>query len=143
MAETLAAMPLRRAFVIHGADGWDEATPVGPFVCFDVSDGRVGRGVRDPAEAGLPRCTAAELAGGDPADNAARLRAALQGADTAAHRDALLAGAALALEVTGSAADFPTAVAAARRAIEDGAARRLLERLDAFASTEKARASGA
>jgi anthranilate phosphoribosyltransferase len=29
MADTLAGMPIERAFVIHGEPGWDEATPVG------------------------------------------------------------------------------------------------------------------
>src|SRR5262249_50004496 len=31
IAEALAGMPLERAFVIHGAAGWDEPTPIGPF----------------------------------------------------------------------------------------------------------------
>src|SRR5208282_3080445 len=31
MAQTLAGMPIERAWVVHGAAGWDEATPIGPF----------------------------------------------------------------------------------------------------------------
>jgi anthranilate phosphoribosyltransferase len=143
MAETLAAMPLRRAFVIHGAEGWDEATPIGPFVCYDVSDGRVGRQVRDPEAAGLARCTVADLKGGDPAANAARLRQALRGEDSIGHEEALILGAALALEVTGKARSFDAGVEQARAAIADGTGARFLERLDAFAAAERARAGGA
>ena len=36
MANTLAGMQIERAWVVHGAAGWDEATPIGPFVAFDV-----------------------------------------------------------------------------------------------------------
>jgi anthranilate phosphoribosyltransferase len=138
MASTLAEMPIRRAFVIHGAAGWDEATPIGPFVCFDGAGGHVERSECDPAAAGLPRCSEAARAGGDPADNAARLARALRGLDTAAHRDALIAGAALALEVTGAAANFAAAVDRARRAIDDGSAGRLLDRIADFAAAEGA-----
>ena len=128
---------------MHGAPGWDEATPIGPFVCYDVSDGRVGRQVRDPEAAGLARCTAAELRGGDPAGNAARLRQALRGEDSKAHEDALIAGAALALEVTGRALSFAAGVELARKALRDGAGARFLERLDAFAASERSRAGKA
>jgi len=131
MAETLAAMPIERAFVIHGAAGWDEATPIGPFLCLDVSPGRVVAATRDPAAFGMARCTPEDLRGGTPASNAARLRAALAGGDTAAHRDALVIGAALALEVTGKAADFATAIAEARAALGP-AGRAFLERLDRY-----------
>ena len=134
MAEALAEMPIERAFVIHGAAGWDEATPIGAFVCYDVRAGRATREVRDPASAGLPACTTEDLAGGDAASNAARLRAALSGADTPAHRDALALGAGLALEVTGAAPSLAAGVERARAAIADGSAGRLLERLDAFAA---------
>jgi len=130
-------MPIKRAFVIHGAAGWDEATPIGPFVCFDVTDRRVERGVRDPADYGIARCGEADLAGGEPADNAARLAQALGGQDTQAHQDALVIGAALALEVTGAAGDFTAALERARAAIGDGAAARLLGRIAAFAETER------
>ncbi len=129
MAETLAGMPIERAFVVHGAEGWDEATPVGPFVCFEAVPGRVTRTVRDPADYGLARCGVEALKGGDAVDNARRLEAALRGEDAPAHRDALVLGAALALEVTGEATDAPAAIERAQAAIEDGAAARLLARL--------------
>ncbi len=40
MANTLAGEPIERAWVVHGAAGWDEATPIGPFVAFDVTPRR-------------------------------------------------------------------------------------------------------
>src|SRR5690606_11369154 len=72
MAETLRGMGVERAFVVHGAGGWDEPTPVGPFVCYDVRPGGVERTVRDPRDYGVAPCGAEELLGGEPAENAAR-----------------------------------------------------------------------
>lgn len=141
MAETIAEMPIERAFVIHGAAGWDEATPIGPFVCFDVTGREVVREVRDPGTFGLSPCSEADLAGGEPDENAERLLKALRGHDTAAHRDALVLGAALALEVTGAQADFAGAIERARQAIDDGSAATLLDRLDAFSAAEKTAAA--
>jgi len=129
MAETLAGMNAKRSFVVHGAPGWDEATPVGPFLCFDVRPGAVRRGVRDPKDAGIARCSADDLLGGEAEVNAARLKAALEGGDTQAHRDALALGAGLALEVAGRAVDLTSGVAMARAAIDDGRAAALLARL--------------
>jgi anthranilate phosphoribosyltransferase len=140
MAETIAEMPIKRAFVIHGAAGWDEATPIGPFVCFDVARGNIERQTRDPADFGISRCSEADLLGGAPAENAARLGDALRGKDTAAHRDALVTGAALALEVTGAEPDFSRGIERARRAIEDGAGARLLDGLAIFSASETAAA---
>jgi anthranilate phosphoribosyltransferase len=136
IADTLAGMPIERAFVVHGEAGWDEATPAGPFVCYDVRPNRVARTVRDPQDYGLTRCTLDELRGGDAATNAARLRDALAGGDTAPHRDALVLGAALALEVTGAEPDPRRAVERARAALASGAGVRLLARIEAFAKEQ-------
>ena len=136
MAETLAAMPIERAFVIHGAAGWDEATPIGPFVCFDVAGGKVERQLRDPEAVGIVRCSEEDLRGGEPEDNAARLEQAMRGGDTAAHRDALAIGAGLALEVTGREPDFAHAIERARTAIGNGDAAALLDRIAEFAAAE-------
>jgi len=137
MADTLAGLAIERAFVVHGDGGWDEATPSGPFVVYDVRPNRVERSVRDPRDLGLERCSLDDLRGGDAASNAARLREALAGRDTAAHRDALVLGAALALEVTGQETDARRAVERARAALTDGAGTELLDRLAAF-SKERA-----
>ena len=135
MAQTLAGMNAERSFVIHGAPAWDEATPVGPFLCFDVRPGVVQRSVRDPADLGIARCGVADLEGGEAAENSARLEAALGGGDTLAHREALALGAALALEVTGAEADAQKAIDRARDTLSSGAGTEFLERMRAFGRT--------
>ena len=131
IARTLAGMPMERAFVVHGAQGWDEPTPVGPFIVFEVRPDRVERYTRTPEDYGLRRCEPARLAGGDAQHNADALRAVLEGRDRGPHRDCLLLGAALALEVAGKAARPREAIELAGTAIDSGAAGRLLEVLTA------------
>jgi len=129
IAQTIAGMPMERTFVIHGAEGWDEPTPIGPFTVFDVHPGRVDVQVRVPADYGLAPCTAAGLAGGDAQYNARALKAVFSGEDRGPHRDCLLLGAALALEVAGEVRHPREAVERAAYAIDSGAARRVLDAL--------------
>lgn len=129
MAEALAGMPIERAFVVHGEPGWDEATPVGEFVLFDVRPGKVTQTTRAPEDYGVARCAAADLAGGDAAYNAAQLTRVFNNDDRGAHRDALLMATSLVLEVQGTAQDARQGVELAAAAIDSGAAAALLERL--------------
>jgi anthranilate phosphoribosyltransferase len=126
MAQTLAGMPIERTFVVHGAEGWDEPTPIGPFTLFDVRPGRVEVETRSAEDYGFGPCTAAHLAGGDAQHNAAALKAVLEGSDHGPHRHCLLLGAALALEVTGEVREPREGVELAADAIDSGAARRVL-----------------
>ena len=138
MASALAGLPgVRRAFVVHGAGGWDEPTPIGPFTLFEVQggSGAVRRSVRTPADYGLATCAPQDLAGGDASANAAALRAVLEGRDRGAHRDALCMGAALALEVAGVVTGPADGVAQSAAAIDDGRAADVLRRLAAFGAT--------
>ena len=129
MANALSGMELQRAFVVHGEPGWDEATPVGEFTLFDVKPGRVNEVVRTPEDYGLARCAPEDLAGGDAAHNARELRRVFSGEDRGAHRDALLMGTSLLLEVQGSARDAKQGVEMAAAAIDDGDAERFLDKL--------------
>jgi anthranilate phosphoribosyltransferase len=129
LADALAGMGLKRAFVVHGALGWDEATPVGPYLLLDVRDGQVQEYTRDPLDVGIARCEASSLRGADAAYNAHRIGQMLQGREIGAHRDAALLGAGLALEVCGVATDLQDGVDRARAALDDGRAARLLKRL--------------
>ena len=131
IAETFQGLPLERAFVVHGAGGWDEPTPIGPFTLFDVRPERIVTSVRTPADYGLSLCSAADLAGGDAPHNAQALAAVLEGAERGAHRDCLLLGAALALEVAGEVSEPRAGIERAAAAIDSGAARRLLAALRA------------
>jgi anthranilate phosphoribosyltransferase len=133
MADALAGLPLTRAFVIHGAAGWDEPSPLGPFLLLDVRPGAVSESRRTPADYGIAICQEEHLQGGDALFNAAALTRVLRGEDQGPHRDALLLGAALALEVTGRAASPLEAIALARAAIDDGRASAQLAKLAAFA----------
>jgi anthranilate phosphoribosyltransferase len=131
MALALSELPIERAFVIHGASGWDEPTPIGPFRLFEVTPHHVVASQRDPLAVGLARCGPDSLRGGDAADNARALAAVFHG-ERGAHRDALVLGAALALEVTSHASDMAGGAAMARTALDDGRAARLLASLSAF-----------
>jgi anthranilate phosphoribosyltransferase len=129
MAEALAGMPIERAFVVHGTPGWDEATPAGEFVLYDVRAGAVAESVRTPEDYGLQRCAPEDLAGGDAEHNANELRRVFSGEDKGAHRDALLMGASLVLEVQGAARDAKQGVEIAAAALDRGDAARVLERM--------------
>ena len=129
MADTLAGMPLERAFVVHGDPGWDEATPAGDFWLYDVRPGVVTESRRSPEDYGLERCRPEDLEGGDAAHNAAELIRVFHGEDKGAHRDALLMGTSLVLEVQGVTQSPEEGVAVAAAAIDDGRAQALLQKL--------------
>lgn len=131
LADTLAGMPIQRCFVVHGEPGWDEATPVGPFTVFDVRPGSVRRQRRDPAHYGTPRCLPSDLEGGDAATNARAIEDVLTGRDTGPHRDALVLGAGLALDLTGRARGLRRGVELAGRTLASGGGSGLLDRLRA------------
>ncbi len=131
MAEALSGLDLERAFVVHGEPGWDEATPCGDFLLYDVTPGNVSELTRTPEDYGLSRCTPEDLAGGDAAHNAAELRRVFGGEDKGAHRDALLMGVSLMLEVQGEVSDAKMGVELAAAAIDDGRAQAFLDKMRA------------
>jgi anthranilate phosphoribosyltransferase len=134
MANSLAGEPIERAWVVHGAAGWDEATPIGPFVAFDVTRGAIRRQEIDPRDLGVPRCTSADLKGGDAAANLAALNAVFDGRDRGAHRAALILQCGLALFIAGRAASIASGIETAGAAIDRGRARQWLQELQRFAA---------
>lgn len=128
MAEALSGMPIERAFVVHGEPGWDEATPAGDFLLYDVTPGSVTEQRRTPEDYGLTRCQPEDLAGGDAEHNARELARVFGGEDQGAHRDALLMGTSLLLEVMGKVDTPKEGVALAASAIDSGAAQEFLDR---------------
>jgi anthranilate phosphoribosyltransferase len=132
LAEVLARLGARRAFVVHGAGGIDELSPSGPNLVGEVVDGRVRERTIDPLELGMPRCDPEELRGAGPAQNAATIRAILDGKDGGGRRDAILLNAAGAIASAGHAEDLRDGLVLARETIASGAAAARLEQLVAF-----------
>jgi anthranilate phosphoribosyltransferase len=139
IAEVLLELGSERAYVVHGAGGIDELSPVGPTIVCEVYDGGVHARTIDPEDLGLERCDVAELRGGTPAENAAAIREVFGGAD-GGRRDAILLNAAGAIAAAGHAADLREGLEVARRTIDSGAAAARLEQLVAFTQAEEATA---
>jgi len=138
IAEVLAQLGARRAFVVHGAGGIDELSPTGPnFVC-EVVDGSVRTRNIDPLEFGLERCDVSELRGGSPADNAAAIRSVFAG-ENGGRRSAILLNAAGAIAAGGHAEDLREGLELAREAVDSGAAAARLDELVAFSQREDSR----
>jgi len=131
LAEVLAQLGARRAFVVHGADGIDELSPTGPNRVAEVVDGAVHERMIDPQELGVPRSGLAELRGGTPSENAQAIRDVFAGA-RGGRRDAILLNAAGAIAAAGRAADLAEGLALAREAVDTGAAAARLDELARF-----------
>jgi anthranilate phosphoribosyltransferase len=140
IADVLAQLGARRAFVVHGAGGIDELSPVGPNLLCEVVDGSVRERELDPeSELGVPHCTVEELRGGSPEDNAQAIRDVFAGGD-GARRSAILLNAAGAIAAGGHAEDLREGLELAREAVDSGAASARLEELIAFSRSEEVRA---
>jgi anthranilate phosphoribosyltransferase len=139
VAQALGQLGLERALVVHGADGMDEITTTTTTYATEMTRGGDGQiAVRDveiaPEDAGVPRATLAQLKGGDPAHNAAAIRAVLAD-QPSAFRDIVVLNAAAALTVAGKAATLRDGAAMAAQAIASGKAKAALDKLVAICGT--------
>jgi anthranilate phosphoribosyltransferase len=132
IAEVLARLGARHAFVVHGFGGIDELSPAGPNLVCEVVDGGVRRLEVDPQALGLRRCAPEQLRGGSPGENAAVIRAVFTGEEQGPKRDAILLNAAGAIAAGGHAEDLREGLDVAQRTVDSGAAAERLEALAAF-----------
>jgi anthranilate phosphoribosyltransferase len=139
IAEVLAQLGARRAFVVHGASGIDELSPAGPNLVGEVVDGGVRMREIDPLELGVERCAPEELRGGSPRDNAEAVRGVFRG-ENGGKRSAILLNAAGAIAAAGHAADLRDGLELAREAVDSGAALDRLEQLVAFSQAAEVNA---
>ncbi len=128
MARALMNMGSDRAFVVHGLDPLDEISICGPTKISEIRGGEIATYQITPEEFGFKRATLADIAGGDPAYNAAIAVDVLNG-KKGVHRDVTVLNAAFAL-CAASVTDTPKeGIAAAKESIDSGAALEKLEKL--------------
>ncbi len=135
LAQALATLGTRRAFVVSGHDGLDELTLTGPSHVAEAAAGAVTTYDLTPEDVGLERAPLETLLGGDAKENAAILRAILEGREGPQRDIVLLNAAAGILAGQDGDADWPAAIGLARQSIDSGAALGKLEAL--IASTNK------
>jgi len=135
LAEALSELGLRRAFVVHGRDGLDEITISGPTKVAEVRDGHVRSYEVTPEEFGLKSAPLEAIAGGDAVQNAAIIRAVLEG-ERSARRDIVVLNAAAALVAAAHANHIGEAVPLAAYAIDCGHARQRLQLLVEFTNRQ-------
>jgi anthranilate phosphoribosyltransferase len=126
------------AVVVHGV-GLDEISPLGPCTVTELK--RDGDGyakktwLLDPLDYGIPRCTLADLVGGDAEFNANALRSCLSAApESDACRDAIALNAGMGLYVYGAADTVAGGIDLAREGLKTGAG---LAKLDAWIAKSK------
>lgn len=127
MAEVLGRLGAERAWVVHG-DGLDELTTTGPTTVAALDHGQVETFEVNAADAGLPSARLDDLHGGEPTLNARLMQDLLAGVGGPL-RDVVLLNSAAALLIAGRAANLYQGVEIAARAIDSGAARRVLDAL--------------
>jgi anthranilate phosphoribosyltransferase len=133
LAEALSMLGLHRALVVHGLDGLDEITITGTTRVAEAREGSVRSYEVEPEEFGMARATLQEISGGDATENAAIIRAVLDG-EKSPRRDVVLLNAAAALVAAGRADRIAAAIALAAESIDSGAAAGKLGALARFTS---------
>jgi anthranilate phosphoribosyltransferase len=128
VSDACAQLEMNHQFIVHGNDGLDEFTTTTTTMVTEIKRGKIESYEVQPTGLGLEIATAADLIGGEPAENAAITRALL-GGEKGPKRDIVLLNAAFAI-MAGGKADTPQAgLALAVESIESGAALQKLESL--------------
>ncbi|MCY4556763.1 MAG: anthranilate phosphoribosyltransferase [Chloroflexi bacterium] len=130
MAEALRLFGTHHAIIVHSDDGMDELSLGSDTAGWEVLDGEIRPYVVRPRDLGLPHATPDDLRGGDPAANAATMRAILSGSGGPV-RDAVMLNSGAALVAGDVANTLPDGIEMAAASISDG---RAAEKLDAMVS---------
>ena len=137
VAEAMALLKTRHAFVVHGTTepdaegtvrGLDEISISGPTDIAEVHNGIVTLSTLTPEDVGLTRAPIETLAGGDARTNADILTAIFSG-EPGPRRDIVLLNAAAVLVAADLAPDIPSGVQFAARTLDSGAVTELVSRI--------------
>ena len=128
IAEALVGLGSVRAMVVSAEDGLDELAISSRTRVIEVADGGTSEWFVEPGQFGLAPAELEAVAGGTPEENAGISREVLAG-EAGPRRDLVLLNAAAAIYVGGLAADLEEGVTKAAKAVDSGAAARVLESL--------------
>ncbi|TNE31182.1 MAG: anthranilate phosphoribosyltransferase [Alphaproteobacteria bacterium] len=128
VAEVKRATGTKKALIVHG-NGMDELTLTGENTIAEINGDDIRYYTKTPDDFGLSSCTADDIQGGSPQENAVITRGIFDGNITGAKKDIVILNTAAAIYAGDDDITFDAALEKARHAIESGAAKALLERL--------------
>lgn len=128
MAKVLDQIGVKDAAVIHGQDGFDEASISAPTTVMEVHNGEFTKYEITPEQFGLKRANKSDIIGGTPDENAEITMNILKG-NKGPQRDVILVNSALAIHTAKPEISLDDAVKLAAKTIDDGKA---LEELNQF-----------
>ncbi|HEY8576264.1 MAG TPA: anthranilate phosphoribosyltransferase [Devosia sp.] len=133
VAAALLANRAVKAWVVHSSEGLDELSTSGPNFVAQIAGGDLRSFELHPEAVGLKLTDPKDLLGGEPADNAAAIRALFDGAP-GAYRETVLLNSGAALLVADKVATIEDGIAMARATIDGGKAKDTLARLVAVSN---------
>lgn len=126
LAVVLKKLGRKRAVLIHGAGGMDEASLAGENKLVLLEDGKIIPFDLQPEDTGLPYYSIEEIKGSDAKENAEILLNVLNGKQ-GAHRDTVLLNAGLAIFANGKAKTIKEGIEIAKESIDSGKALQKLQ----------------
>ncbi|MDO4911085.1 MAG: anthranilate phosphoribosyltransferase [Corynebacterium sp.] len=125
--EALKTLGRSHAVVVHGS-GTDEIAVHGETLVWELKDGEISHYSLSPADLGVDTWTLKDLRGGDGAENAQLLKDVFAGGGAPAHRDAIVANAAMLFYLAGSVETLKEGAAKAKEILDSKAVLTWLER---------------
>jgi len=131
LAEVLGRLGAKRAWVVHGEGGLDEISPLGATAVAQWYSGKISEFQVNPSDFGVDTCTAGDIEGQGPEENARILLEILSGS-RGPRRDMVIMNAAAAILVADRASSPEEAAGIAAESIDSGRAMAALEKLRAM-----------
>ncbi len=132
LVELIARVKLQtgtqRAMIMYG-NGMDELTLTGENIIAEITHGEIQLSRKMPEDFGFDRCSAADIAGGNPAENARITLGILDGTIVGPRRNIVILNAAAAVYVSEDHLAFRDAIVQAENALHSGEALKLLREL--------------
>ncbi len=119
LAQVLIKLGVKRGMVVYGQEKLDEISLCAPTTVAEIKDNEYKRYEITPEQFGFERCTAADLTGGAPEENAAIIRAILNG-EKGHKRNAVLMNAGAALYIGDKADSMAGGIKLAEELIDSG-----------------------
>lgn len=132
MAEALALLGVKRAWVVHGADGLDEITLARETFVAEVANGQINNFNITPEDFGIKRAALVNMRVKNSVESGRIIQEIISGKRRDQARSVVVLNAAAALLISGVAKGEMSAAQLAEQSIDNGAAKQKLELLVAL-----------